>query len=478
MICRFAPGVVWLWLLSTSAFASDITVHGFVTVVNSPTSFQIDDYKVTRDKSVLLELEPQHGGISLATFRPEDIRTGTELEITGAYDENSGELKASSIKVFSYDTLTVKRTALLEKLPSLTKSDAGWNGVIYADGQKITVSPATAITLKPNQAERTNAAQHDAPEALTFVPDSLNLDTFVHYEGVRESDGSIKAQKAEFEHAEVDEREVRMWSRFAPKVILPDYANHQPGELETYRKEYKILPSQEAQQYISRLGNSVIPAHQKELSDNNPLKIPFQFFLVEQEGFNALTYPNGVVIVYSGVFDVLENEAQLAFALSHEISHLVERHAWQQDQHFRDELIALRARGVFVPDRILLANLRASGFSSQYVQTLENQADRVGLEWMLTAGYDVREAPQSWKAVARKMRDSTSNPFWSSRENYTARRSYLMSELRNNYSNADYSTLKKDSDQFHRVVDIVKGFGNGKIQKPAVAAKEAVTPPH
>lgn len=471
MNCRFGPTMLCLSLLSTLVYARDISIHGFVTSVNSPTSFQIDDYRITAEKVVSLEFDDRQDNALIRGFTSKDIRIGTELEVTGEYDDNSRELKARSIKVFFYDTLTVKRTALLEKVPRLIKDDSGWSGAIDADGERIAVSPTTAVTQKPNHAERSSGVLHDASEALKFSPESLNLDTFVHYEGVRQSDGSIKAQKVEFEHAEIDNGEARVRHRYAPAVIDPDYASKQPGELEMYRKTYKIVPSQEAQEYVRRLGNSLVPAHQKELPDNDPLKIPFRFFLVEKEGFNALTYPNGVVIVYSGVFDVFENEAQLAFALSHEISHAVERHVWQQQEYFRNELLALRARGVFVPDRLLLANLRSSGFSSNYARSLENQADRVGLEWMLAAGYDIRQAPQSWTAVAGKMSDPSSNPYWSSRENYTARRSYLMAELRNHYSDTNYSNLKKDSSEFHRVADIIQEFERGKTTRPAAAAK-------
>ena len=461
MRCWFAPAIFCPLLMSSLVFARDVTVRGFVTAVNSPTSFAIDEYKITRDRTVFLDSDRQPGDHSPATFKPEDIRIGTELEVSGDYDEASGKVKAKSIKVFSYDTVDIKRTALLERIPSLTNNGAGWSGMIYADGQKIMVSPSATVTLKPNHEERSRAATDKNLQAQ-LIPDSLNLDTFVHYEGVRQPDGSIQANKVEFEHAEVDNSEVRMWARFAPTVIDPDFVNFQPGELRMRWKTYKIIPSREAQDYIARLGTSLIPAHQKDLPDRHPLKIRFQFFLVEDRLFNAATYPNGVVIVHSGVFDLLQNEAQLAFVLSHEISHAIERHAWQQREYYRNELLALRARGVFVPGGLLEGNLRASGFTSQYARSLENQADRIGLEWMLAAGYDIREAPQSWKAVSDKMQDAAPNPFWASHENYTARRSYLTAELRNHYSGVDYSHLKRDSGEFHRVADVIRELVNNR----------------
>jgi Peptidase family M48/Domain of unknown function (DUF5666) len=468
-----AKTVLCALLASPAALCKDVTIHGFVTAVNSSTSFEIDDYKVTRDKTVTLDLDQQQqADKSLATFQPEDIRVGTELEIKGEYNEASGELKAKSIKVFSFDTLTIKRTALLEKLPSLTKHDSGWTGLICADGQRIIVSPATAVSLKPNLAERRNSARDKdkSSDGPNFTPDSVNLDTFVHYEAVRQPDGSIQAQKVEFQHAEVAIGEARMRRRFAPRVIEPDYAGFQPGELKMHWATFKIVPNHHAQDYISRLGNSLIPAHQKDLPDGDPLKIPFKFYLVDKKSFNAASYPNGVVIVNAGVFGVLENEAQLAFVLSHEISHAVEKHVWLQHQYHRNELIALRAGGAFIPyGGAFVGDLLASGIRNQYSRSLENQADRVGLEWMLAAGYDIREAPQSWKAVSRAKGDSLTNPFWASHDNATTRRSYLMAELRNNYSDLDYSVLRKDSDEFQRIADAMKEFESGQKQKDAKA---------
>ena len=62
------------------------------------------------------------------------------------------------------------------------------------------------------------------------------------------------------------------------------------------------------------------------------------------------------------------------------------------------------------------------------------------------------------------------NPFWDSHDNHTTRCSYLMAELRNNYSDVDYSKLKKDSEQFHHVAEILKDVEGGK-KKPIVKAE-------
>jgi hypothetical protein len=452
-------------------FAKEVTIRGFVTEVKSSTVFEIDDYKVTRDRSVEFETNAQEGDKSDAAFKPKGICIGTELEVKGEYDESSGQLKAKSIKVLFEDMGKLKRTALLEQAPALVRKGTGWEGELRADGQRISVSPETSLTTKLNKSERKNSIdkkskeEEDSDSAPLTSLDEVNLDTFVRYEGTRAPDGAIKAEKIEFRHAELEPGEAKLWKRLEPKVKEPDYSSFAPGELKMHWKKYHIVPNREAQDYVTNLGESLIPAHQKDLPANDPLKIPFRFYLVQDKSFNAAAYPNGVVIVHSAVFDFLQNEAQLAFVLAHEISHAVEKHEWQALHYHRAELTALRAGGAFIPfGGSLVTGLAASGIQNQFARSLENQADRVGLEWMLAAGYDIREAPASWKAVSMKKGDRPMNPFWDNHDNHTTRRSYLMAELKNNYSDVDYSKLKKDSEQFHQVAELVKNVPAKKKQ--------------
>jgi len=70
------------------------------------------------------------------------------------------------------------------------------------------------------------------------------------------------------------------------------------------------------------------------------------------------------------------------------------------------------------------------------------------MEYMQTAGYDPREAARVWKVMALKNGDYPTNLIWSNHDNHTTRRSYLMAELKNNYSNADFASYKRDTEEF------------------------------
>src|SRR5260370_13027124 len=133
-----------LLLCAGTAFGKDAKIHGFVTTVNSPTNFEIDDYKITRDMQLVLEVEKDESGGATASFNPEDIRVGTELEIRGDWNESTGELKAKSIKVILDDTRKIKRTALLRQVPVMKKTDSwAWIRFVTAAGQRAAVTPST-----------------------------------------------------------------------------------------------------------------------------------------------------------------------------------------------------------------------------------------------------------------------------------------------------------------------------------------------
>lgn len=464
-------------LIGSLASAKEKKIHGYVTAVNSPTSFEIEDFKITSDSTLVLDLEKDEDNETI-DFHPEDIRVGTELEIKGEYNEETSELKAKSIKVFFEDSRKIKRTALLERLPQLQKSESGWTGAFLADGQRVIVEPSTLVLFRMNKAEKKAQKQAKAKTAEQVKPigenddsntearplqslDQIDLDTFMSYQGRRQKDGTILATRVEFKRNELEDGEAKLWKKLTPKAKDPNYTQLRPGEVKLAGDKYKLLASKEAQQYVQKIGESLIPEHQKGLPVGNPLKIPFRFYVIQDKHFNAGAYPNGTVIVHSGLFSVLENEAQFAAVLGHEIAHAVQEHYWRQHEYHKKKLMALRIGGIVgagFGGRAMgdIANMIEGAIRNGYSRSLENQADRVGLEYMLQAGYDIREAPRVWKVVTKKQGDHDTNFFWSRHDNNTTRRSYLMAELRNNYSEVDYSTLKTGTESYQEIAQAVK----------------------
>lgn len=117
-----------------------------------------------------------------------------------------------------------------------------------------------------------------------------------------------------------------------------------------------------------------------------PVRTPF---------FNASMAPNGMLQIWSGLLLRVENEAQLAAVLGHEIGHYLQRHTLDQMRDVRARsafglfMLAFGAVGM-LGQLAMLAG--AFGFSREQ----ERQADAIGLQLMRRAGYDPREASKVW----------------------------------------------------------------------------------
>lgn len=450
-----------------------VKIQGYITNVISPTSFEIDDYKITRDQSLVLEFENKDVGVQ---FRAEDIRVGTEIEVQGMYDDETGELKATKVVIDLEQFGKLKNTSVLTRNPEgIEKTETGWKGVFWADGRRIRIEDKTQVLFELNKSEKKEAKEAaknskketaKTEEAGDEFSDSEPLKSisdvksgmFATYEGLEQPDGTILASRIIFWKNELEKDEGKFWESLNIKETAANFAEEKPGELKINQVgKFKLLPNDEVQNYVKALGEKLIPAHQKSLAADDPQKIPFKFYVVREKEVNAFATANGIIVVNSGMLSLLENEAQLAAVLSHEISHATQEHSWRQmnkDKGKRTAVmvgsIAAAAFGLYGVSDMLQLTLAA--MVNGYQRRLENQADRVGLEYMVAAGYDPREAPRVWKLMAKKNGDMPTNFFWSSHSNDATRRSFLMVEIRNNYSAMDLNSMNKgDESQYERI---------------------------
>ena len=59
------------------------------------------------------------------------------------------------------------------------------------------------------------------------------------------------------------------------------------------------------------------------------MKIPFRFYVVRNKVPDLNSFESGTIVVNTSLFDVLENEAQLAFLLEQEMAQIVEKQGWR-----------------------------------------------------------------------------------------------------------------------------------------------------
>ncbi|HEY0561709.1 MAG TPA: M48 family metalloprotease [Methylophilus sp.] len=80
-----------------------------------------------------------------------------------------------------------------------------------------------------------------------------------------------------------------------------------------------LVNDQGLQQYVNKVGRWV--ANQSERAD-----LPWKFGVIDSADINAFAAPGGYVLITKGLYLSLENEAQLAGVLGHEIAHVVKKH--------------------------------------------------------------------------------------------------------------------------------------------------------
>jgi predicted Zn-dependent protease len=151
------------------------------------------------------------------------------------------------------------------------------------------------------------------------------------------------------------------------------------------------------QSYLSNLIGTV----------GGPAAKDFRIYLVRVPEFNAMMFPTGFAVVFSGLLLRMRNEAQLAGVIAHEASHFLRKHQIRQWRDMRtktDVFAALSmlgglaggAAGFNTGDLSQLAQLGTILSLLKYSRTLEAEADAMGLKLMVEAGYDPLAMSQTW----------------------------------------------------------------------------------
>lgn len=141
------------------------------------------------------------------------------------------------------------------------------------------------------------------------------------------------------------------------------------------------------QQYINDVGSWVAAGSERP-------DLPWLFAVIESDGINAFAAPGGYIVVTRGLYSLLENEAQLAAVLAHEISHVVRKHHLQalQKSMQRDFWSKLAVMSVADDeDRAHLDKLVNAGVQLYAVgldRVYEYDADQDGVVLAARAGYD------------------------------------------------------------------------------------------
>ncbi len=195
------------------------------------------------------------------------------------------------------------------------------------------------------------------------------------------------------------------------------------------------------EEYLERIASTLLPPETKETG-----ALLVRVTVLRDRTLNAFAMPDGRLYVHSGLLARLENEAQLAAVLGHEVAHVTGRHALRVPWHAPSRAIAFSESDIWVQPGLPLARLAAV---TGYGRRLEREADRQGIERMVAAGYDPRQVP---RMLARLETDQGPHEgesfFWGNRRCLEDRMRTVTEWLRTRYGDLDTRHLVRHTVEF------------------------------
>lgn len=413
---------------------------GYITARPDEQTLQILDDLIQLSPATQFEIENAAGGKRLA---PQDLTLGMLIEVEGTW---TGKHQFSAKKVTcDWDQFDreIRERAYLEREP--TPSDKDSSGLLQRlrlDGE--------ALLL--NEATRRSWPAGVQPASEKVPGERALLGHQVRYEGVRRPDGAIAAREVEFgppppaSAFEIpDDIEVTRAQDPQTKIDILEF-----------RKKKKVLgrqklfPVKQVQEYVSQLGNKLIPV--ASLQAPTPA-LEFRFFVVEDSSINASALPDGTILVHTGLLGAMDNEAQLAYVLSHEIAHVLQAHYWRHVHETRAKrvwiTIAAIAASAYIGDLgLFLGRLGLEAVVNGYGRRLENQADRLGLDYIIEQGYDPHQALRMFRVMIERYGSRTSSKIWSDHDSSLLRGSFLVVQMARRYPLEQFSNAVADTQAY------------------------------
>jgi len=150
-------------------------------------------------------------------------------------------------------------------------------------------------------------------------------------------------------------------------------------------RQAKFIDDPLITEYVNRVGQNIVI--------HSDAKVPFTIKVIDSDEVNAFALPGGFFYVNKGLLLAADNEAELAGVMAHEIAHVAARHAVENQT--KASLLEYAALGgsIFlggIPGLIYqnTAGIGLLGIFMKFSRGAEEEADKLGVQYMYAAGYD------------------------------------------------------------------------------------------
>ncbi|NOY88539.1 MAG: M48 family metalloprotease [FCB group bacterium] len=169
----------------------------------------------------------------------------------------------------------------------------------------------------------------------------------------------------------------------------------------------KVLQDTVWQDYVNSVGQKIVAVCDRR-------NITYHFTVINSDQINAFATPGGHIFIYIGLLRRMDNEAELAAVLGHEISHVVARHGIKRLQAALGVAAAYRLAFGGDNSSDIINSAVGAGMNlifSGYSRSNEREADKDGIYYMTKAGYNPQAAVTMFEKLAQLGGKGNSNIF-------------------------------------------------------------------
>jgi predicted Zn-dependent protease len=221
------------------------------------------------------------------------------------------------------------------------------------------------------------------------------------------------------------------------------------------RKQTIVIKDPVLTAYVTRVGQRLVTAREAQESG-----FPFTFEVVADPSINAFALPGGPMFINTGLLRAVDNEAQLAGVMGHEMSHVILRHGTNQAS--KSQLIALPAiLGSQLTGNSMMGKLAQLGIGLgansvllKFSRTAESQADLMGSHLMAESGYDPTEMARFFEKLnaeggQRAPQFLSDHPNPDNREKAIQEEAQRLPERNYGYQTGDFQRMKRAVGKIH-----------------------------
>jgi predicted Zn-dependent protease len=155
-----------------------------------------------------------------------------------------------------------------------------------------------------------------------------------------------------------------------------------------FSADYGQIQDQSLNNYVQQVGKSLA-------ARTHRTQMPYSFRVVNANYVNAYAFPGGSIACTRGILLSLDDEAELAALLGHELGHVNARHTAQQMSKGKltntivggFSVVAGAVAGGLGQVAGALGSIGAGALLARYSRDNEREADALGMEYMVKTGY-------------------------------------------------------------------------------------------